>query len=133
MAEDSYEKFTYGFIMGPEGGHQFYSIREDRAIFDWIVEPVEPAPKKHQVITDVALPEGYFFFGMELHREKDREAMAHFLNADHEINDKVAHIFNRDATVSKARAIARGTKSVSRQKFEAAEIPEHYIFRLPNL
>ena len=131
MAKESYEKFTYGFIMGREDGRQFFFVREDRAIFDWIVEPVEAEPNKHQVITEVELPEGYFFSGMELHGAEDRERIQVF-NADHEITDTVAHIYNRNATVSKARAIARGTKGVPKADFEAAGIPEHYIFRLPD-
>lgn len=122
MAVDSYytEKFWYGLIMPTprSGGTTFYYVRNDRALFDWIVEPVEEK-EFIQGEAHVALPEGYFIARGMLNKPSK--------NVPFE-SKTVARVIQREPTLFKAFYAIAGAKLLEEDKFKAKQIPVYRIF-----
>lgn len=130
MIDDSYQKFRYGFIMdGPNDNHS-YHVREDRVLYDWMVEPLpEELANSKKVITRVDLPEGYFTIGIKLFDPQFRDWSGSDITQQSNVNRSI-QIVRIDPISSKAGMIAMGTTGISKAEFDAYEIPEYRIFRL---
>ena len=122
MAVDSYytEKFWYGLIMpaAKSGGTTFYYVRNDRALFDWIVEPVDE-DKFINGAAYVAVPEGYFIARGMLNKPSKNVPLEAKTDA---------RVVQSAPTLFKAFYAIAGAKLLEEDKFKAKQIPIHRIF-----
>ena len=126
--DDSYEKFRFGFIVeSGKGLGATYHIQSERAIYDWMVEPIDELLFINREVM-IDLPEGYFFFEGRLYRE-------YGFNKEKAQSEKAIRqvvVYQEAPVFSKALVIVAGRMGVSQSFFERMNLPSDRIFYIEN-
>ena len=120
------EDFPYGFIYSIDSAStSLYFLRSDRAMYDWMVEPVEESLFINKRAL-VDLPEGYYLLGDCLNEPVMEDGVFQYPEgAERQVRvkqDSVVH--------SKAFLLVRGRENHWLTYFEAQNIPPERTFYL---
>lgn len=127
MIYDPYQKLTYGFVFTVDFFEKIYVARTDRALYDWIIEPLpEEIAHSEEVVVEVELPEGYFSIGAKIYGHTYREWMQG-QPVEHTV--RIARV---NCVVSKARLVLMNSNGIDKKEFDAYRIPPERIFYLDN-
>lgn len=125
MLYDPYQKLTYGFVFTVDFFEKTYVARTDRALYDWIIEPLPEEPANSDNI-EVSLPEGYFRIGTKIYDPTYRE-WAQGRDVEHTVR-----IGRVNYVGIKARLVMMISARIEKAEFDAYRIPPERIFRLNN-
>ena len=125
MVYDPYQKLTYGFVFTVDFFEKSYVARTDRALYDWIIEPLPEEPMTSDNV-EVSLPEGYFRVGTKIYDPTYREWMQ---GQDVEHMVRIGRV---NYVRSKARLVMMNSTRIEKAEFDAYRIPPERIFRLNN-
>lgn len=118
-------RFPYGFIITVKNYFRtIYVARNDRVIFDWIMEPVQQDAFVGG-LAKVELPSGYFFQQNQLYSQYDVGWLS---------NEKIytkASVGQDNPTLDKALAVVRGRNvGMTKYMFDEGSIPPERVFHL---
>lgn len=118
-------RFPYGFIITVKNYFRtIYVARNDRVIFDWIMEPV-PEDEFVGGLAKVVLPTGYFFQHNQLYSQYDVGWLP-----NENISTK-AIVGQENPTLDKALAVVRGRNvGMTKYMFDEDTIPPERVFHL---
>lgn len=127
MIYDPYQKLTYGFVFTVDFFEKTYAARTDRALYDWIIEPLpEKLTNSDDMVVYVDLPEGYFSIGTKVYDPTYREWL------QGQQVESIVGIGRVNYVMSKARLVMMNSQKISKEEFDAYRIPPERIFRLNN-
>lgn len=116
------EGFGYGFVVTYQTGVQWCYIRNDRAILDWMFEPIN----EDQFIDGVAtidLPDGYFYWREVFKGDGPKPYGVNMEKATNQVS-----IGQENPVQDKAWIAITGLREVGRDVIEAANLPIDKIF-----
>ena len=122
------EKFMYGLVIQGHGfGRAEYYLRKDRALYDWIQEPV-PEEKFVNGIAEVELPEGYYLHRGYIFTPTQKTPVAFVNHPETPKKTTVKINQNRPVLDEKAALAIMEYWEVAPQEFEEANVPKDRIF-----
>lgn len=130
MKDEYNSEFNYAFVVHDKFAREINRyVRHDRALYDWLFEPV-PEEAFFNGRAEVALPEGYYFHNGYVYTETEPIPRSlRTQNAElRQTNFRLGQW--RPPVELKLIAAAREYWMVSLQEFNEAKIPTHRVFYL---
>lgn len=124
------ERFMYGLVIQGHGwGPAEYYLRNDRPLYDWILEPVAEE-KFVNGFAELDLPEGYYFHRGSIYKPTQKAPIEFRNNPDAPKTTTVRINQNRPVMEEKAVLALMAYWEVAPAEFEEANIPPERTFIL---